>query len=164
MGNCCGGSTSGGPSTQRAPPVRRAHLAALREVWRACTLLCTQRELCGGALVASAGSQLRAVNAKGRHLTNANREQVSAQLDARVAGDQDEAGTPGGAHAADLPTTIEALRGRRRRDEDLQAALERRGQEPLSLPAPASGAMQGGHGVVRRCAITSRRQSRPHPN
>jgi hypothetical protein len=80
---------------------------------------------------------------------------VIAQIDARVAGsltereaadDQDAAGTPGGARAADLPTKIAALRGRRRRDEDLQAALARRGHDQLSLTDPDRRAMQGGHG------------------
>ena len=38
------------------------------------------------------------------------------------------------------------LRGRRRRDEDLQAELERSGQDQLSLTDPDSRAMKGGNG------------------
>jgi transposase len=134
---------------------RRDHFEALRDVCRALTLLCTQRALFGGELVAIDGSKLSAVNAKGRHVPNATREQVSAPIDARVAGDlkaleaadaQDEAGPPGGARAAARQPTIEALRGRRRRDADLQAAWERSGQAQLSLTAPDRGALQGGTG------------------
>jgi hypothetical protein len=117
-------------------------------------LRCKQLDLFGGELVAIDGSKFRAVNAKGRHCTTAKLEQVIAQIDARVASslkeleaadDQDEAGTPGGARAADLQTKIAALRGRRRRYEDLQAALERSGHDQLSLTDPDSRAMKGGN-------------------
>jgi hypothetical protein len=134
---------------------RRDPRASRREVCRALTLLCTQRDLFGGELVAIDGRQLRAVNAKGRNCTNAKLAKVIAPIDARVAGDltaleaadeQGEAGTPGGARAAALQTTIEALRGRRRRYEDLQAALERRGHAQRSLTDPDRRAMKGGNG------------------
>jgi transposase len=134
---------------------RRDHLKPLREVCRAFTLWCKQLDLCGGELVAIDGSKFRAVNAKGRHFPKANLEKVIAQIDERVAGyhkeleaadDQDEAGPPGGARAADLQTKIEALRGRLLRYEDLQAELERSGQDQLSLTDPDSRAMQGGNG------------------
>jgi transposase len=65
---------------------RRDHLTPLREVGRALTLVCKQRDRCGGELVAIDGSQFRAVNAKGRHVTNATREQVLTQIEARVEG------------------------------------------------------------------------------
>jgi transposase len=111
---------------------RRDHCNPLREVCRAFTLLCKQLDLFGGELVAIDGSKFRAINAKGRNFTKAKLEKVIAQIDERVAGyfkkleaadDQDEAGTPGGARAADLQTKIEALRGRRLRYEALQAEL-----------------------------------------
>jgi hypothetical protein len=133
---------------------RRDHLNPLREGCRALPLLCKQLDLFGGELVALDGSQFSAVNAKGRHVTKATLEKVIAQIEARVAGslteleaadDQDEAGPPGGARAADLQTKIEARRGRRRRDEDLQAELERRGHDQLSLTAPDRRSLQGGN-------------------
>jgi hypothetical protein len=133
---------------------RRDHLNPLREVCRAFTLLCKQLDLFGGELVAIDGSKFRAVNAKGRNFTKAKLEKVIAQIDERVAGylteleaadDQDEAGTPGGARAADLQTKIEALRGRRLRYEDLQAELERSGHDQLSLTDPDSRSMKGGN-------------------
>jgi hypothetical protein len=143
------------PDHQTIANVRRDHRESRREVCRALTLLCTQLDRFGGALVAIDGRKLRAVNAKGRHVTTATLEKVIAQIDAPVAGDlkeleaaddQDEAGTPGGARAAARQTKIEALRGRRLRDEDLQAALERRGPDQLSLTDPDRRAMTGGHG------------------
>jgi hypothetical protein len=105
--------------------------------------------------VAIDGRPVSAVNAQGRHVPTATREPVIAQIEARVAGDRpaleaadepDEAGPPGGARAADLQTTSEARRGRRRRDEDLQAAVARRGPDQRSRTAPARRAMPGGHG------------------
>jgi hypothetical protein len=106
-------------------------------------------------LVAIEGSQFRAINATGRHVTKAKLETVIAQLDARVAGylkeleavdDQDEAGAPGGARAAARQTKIEARRGRRRRYEDLQAEVERSGHDQLALTDPDRRAMTGGNG------------------
>jgi transposase len=134
---------------------RRDHLKPLREVCRAFTLLCKQLDLFGGELVAIDGSKFRAVNAKGRNFTKAKLDKVITQIEARVEGylqeleaadDQDEAGTPGGARAADLQTKIAALRERRLRYEDLQAELERSGQDQLSLTDPDSRSMKGGNG------------------
>ena len=135
--------------------VRRDHLEPRRDVCRALTLLGQQLDRFGGELVAIDGSQCRAVNAKGRHFTKATLEKVIAQIAARVAGslteleaadDHDAAGTPGGARAAELQTKIAALRGRRLRYEDLQAALEGSGHDQRSLTDPESRAMQGGNG------------------
>jgi hypothetical protein len=109
---------------------RRDHRQPLRDVCRTFTLLCKQLDLFGGELVAIDGRKFSAVNAKGRNFTKAKLEQGIAQIDARVEGylkdleaadEQDEAGTPGGARAADLLTKIAALRERRLRDKDLQA-------------------------------------------
>jgi len=134
---------------------RRDHLKPLREVCRACTLLCTQLELFGGALVAIDGSQLRAVNAKGRHCTKAKLERVLRHIEARVEGslkeleaadDHDEAGPPGGARAANLQTQIAARRERRLRYEALQAELKRSGQDQLALTDADSRSMQRGNG------------------
>jgi transposase len=66
--------------------VRRDHLESRRDVCRALTLWCTQLALCGGAWVAIDGRKFSAVNAKGRHLTNATLAKVIAPSAARVAG------------------------------------------------------------------------------
>jgi transposase len=135
--------------------VRRAPLTPLRAVCRTVTLVCKQLERCGGALGALEGRQCRAVNAQGRHGTTAKLAQGIAQMDGRVADeltevaaadDQDEAGPPGGARAAGLQTKRAALRERRRRAQDLQAAVAGSGQAQRALPAPDSRAMQGGPG------------------
>ena len=132
---------------------RRDHLQPLREVCRTFTLLCKKLDLFGGELVAIDGSKFRAVNAKRRNFTKAKLEQGIAQIDARVEGylkeleaadAQDEAGTPGGARAADLQTKITALRERQLRYKDLQAELECRGHDQLSLADPDSRSMKEG--------------------
>jgi transposase len=134
---------------------RRDHLPPLRDVWRTFTLLCKKLDLFGGELVAIDGSKVSAVNAKGRNFTKAKLEQGIAQIDARVQGylkdleaadEQDEAGTPGGARAADLQTKIAALRERRLRYKDLQAEVECSGQAQLSLTDPDSRSMKEGTG------------------
>lgn len=134
---------------------RRDHLKPLREVCRTLTLLCKQLDLFGGELVAIDGSKFRAVNATGRNFTKATLAQLIAQIDARVEGylkeleaadEQDEAGTPGGARAADLQTKIAMLRERWLRYKDLQAELEGSGHDQLSLTDPDSRSMKGGAG------------------
>jgi transposase len=76
-----------------------------RQVWRECMLLWKQLDLCAGALVALAGSQCKAVNAKARNFTQDKRTHLLPQLDQRIEGDlqdrdgqdhQADAGTPGG--------------------------------------------------------------------
>jgi hypothetical protein len=134
---------------------RRAPRTPRRDVCRTVTWVCTQLERCGGALVAIDGRKCSAVTAPGRHGTTAHRAPLIAQMAARVEGSlperaaadaPDEAGTPGGARAADLQTTIARRRERRRRDKDRQAAWEGRGHAQLVLPAPDRRALQGGAG------------------
>jgi transposase len=143
------------PEHNTSANVRRDHLNPRREVCRTFPLLCQQCELFGGELVAIAGSKFRAVNAKGRHFTNATLAPLGAQMDARVEGylteleaadDHDEAGTPGGARAADLQTKLAARRERRLRSKDRPAELAGSGQDQLSRTAPDSRAMTGGAG------------------
>jgi transposase len=143
------------PEHNTSANVRRDHLNPRRDVCRTLTLWCKPCDLFGGELVAIAGRQCRAVNAKGRHFTNATLAPLVAQMDARVEGylkaleaadDHDEAGTPGGARAADLQTKIAARRERRLRDKDLQAELEGSGQDQRSRTDPDRRAMKGGAG------------------
>jgi hypothetical protein len=143
------------PDHKTIADFRRDHRTPLREVCRALTLLCKQLDLVGGELVAIDGSQFSAVNAQGRNFTNAKLATVITQIEARVEGylpeleaadDHDEAGTPGGARAADVQPKLAALRERRRRYEDLQAELERSGPAQRSLTDPDRRAMKGGNG------------------
>ena len=143
------------PDHNTIAPVRRDHLNPRRDVCRTWTWVGHQLDRCGGELVALEGRQVRAVNATGRHLTTATLAPRSAQIDARVEGslteraaadEPDEAGTPGGARAADLQPKIAALRARRRRSKDLQAEWAGRGQAQRSLTAPDRRAMHGGAG------------------
>jgi transposase len=143
------------PDHKTSANCRRDHLKPLREVCRTFTLLCKKLELFGGELGAIEGRKFRAVNAKGRNFTKAKLAQLIAQMGARVEGDlteleaaddHHEAGTPGGARAADLQAKIAALRERRLRYKDLQAEWEGSGQDQLSLTAPDSRSMKGGAG------------------
>ena len=143
------------PDHQPIANFRRDHLNPLRELCRPLTVWCKQLDRFGGELVAIDGSKCRAVNAKGRHFTQVKLAQLIAPLDARVEGylkeleaadDHDQAGTPAGARAADLQPKLAALRERRLRYKDLQAALKGSGQAQLSLTDPDSRAMKGGNG------------------
>ena len=72
-------------------------------------MLCQQRALFAGELVAIDGSKCKAVNAKARNVTPDKRTHLLEPIDQRVEGSlkeldgqdhQEEAGTPGGAVAA----------------------------------------------------------------
>src|SRR5262249_36211760 len=96
---------------------RKKTLMPLRQVCRACTLLCTPLGLVAGERVAIDGSTCKAVNATARHVTQATLTPLLHQLDQRVEGSrqdldgqdkQDEAGPPGGAGAEHWQAKLEA--------------------------------------------------------
>jgi transposase len=96
------------PDHKTMADFRKHNLKPLRQVCRACTLLCKQLDLFAGALVAIDGSTCKAVNAKARNFTQDKLPNLLQQIDQRVEGDlkeldgqdnQEEAGTPGGAVA-----------------------------------------------------------------
>jgi hypothetical protein len=87
-------------------------------------------DLVAGALVAIDGSECKAVNAKARHCTQDKLTQLLQQIDQRVEGSlqdldgqdqQEEAGTPGGAVAENLPVKIAARQQRKLLYAGLQA-------------------------------------------
>jgi hypothetical protein len=93
-------------------------------------VLCTQRELVAGDLVAIEGSKCTAVHAKERNCTRATLTQLHAQLEQRLAGSRkdldgqatpEEAGTPGGAVADQVRAQREALPHRQLRSADVPA-------------------------------------------
>jgi hypothetical protein len=96
------------PDHKTMADFRKHNLQPLRQVYRECTVLCKQLDLCAGALVAIDGSMCKAVNAKERHFTSDKLTHLLQQIDQRVEGslkdlegrdNEDEAGTPGGAVA-----------------------------------------------------------------
>jgi transposase len=101
---------------------RKNHLVPLQQVCREFTLLCKQLDLCAGALVASDGSKFKAGNAKARNVTPDQLTTLCQQLDQRVAGslqaldgqdNEEDAGPPGGAGAANFQAKSEALQQRK---------------------------------------------------
>jgi hypothetical protein len=133
---------------------RQNNLKPIRQVCREFTWRCKQLDLLAGALVAIDGSQFKAVNAKERHFARDKLQRLLGQINPRVEDyladldrrDNQEAGTPGGATAENLPAKLEALKPRKRRYEGFQAQIEGSGEAQLALTAPESRAMKLGTG------------------
>ena len=153
------------PAHQASAACRQRDLTPLRQVCRECTWLGKPRDLCAGALVASDGRTCKAVNATERHFTrdtlqrllepsNPRAEDALAARDRR---DDPDAGPPGGATADNGPATSEALQHRQRRAAGCQARLAGSGAAQRPRTAPASRAMQLGHG--RGPAVCARAQT-----
>ena len=111
-------------------------------------MLWKQWDLLAGALVAIDGSKCKAVNAKERNFPPAKLTTLLPQIDQRIEGSlqaldgqdtQEDAGTPGGAIADNLPAKIAALQQRKLRYTDLPAQLEASGETQLSLTARRAG-------------------------
>jgi transposase len=143
------------PDHKTIADFRKNNLVPLRQVCREFTLLCKQLDLFAGELVAIDGSKFKAVNAKERNFTQDTLTTLLQQIDQRVEGylkeldsqdNEDEAGTPGGAVAANLQAKIEALQQRKLLYTGLQAQLEASGETQLSLTDPESRAMKLGKG------------------
>jgi hypothetical protein len=134
---------------------RKHNLQPIRQVCRACTLLCKQLDLFAGELVAIDGSKCKAVNAKERHFTRGKLQRLHGQLDQRVEDSlaaldrrdpHEDAGTPGGAVADNVQAKSAALQQRTLLSKGFQAQREASGEEHLSRTAPESRAMQRGKG------------------
>lgn len=119
------------------------------------TLLGKQLNVGSGALVAIDGSTGKAVHAQARNLTQSKLQRLLPQIDARLEaylhelerGDTEEDhGAPGGARAAHLHATREALKQRKRRSEAFQGQLRDTGQAQRALTDPARRAMKLGTG------------------
>src|SRR5919197_6422301 len=143
------------PDHKTIADFRKNNLKPLRQVCREFTWLCKQLDLFAGELVAIDGSKFKAVNAKARNFTPDKLTTLLQQIDQRVEGylkeldgqdNQDEAGTPGGAVAANLQAKIEALQQRKLLYAGFQAQLETSGETQLSLTDPESRAMKLGKG------------------
>jgi transposase len=143
------------PDHKTIADFRKNNLVPLRQICRAFTLWCKQLDLFAGELVAIDGSKFKAVNAKERNFTPDKLTHLLQQIDQRVEGylkdldgqdNHDEAGTPGGAVAANLQAKIAALQQRKLLYTGFQAQLEASGATQLSLTDPESRAMKLGKG------------------
>lgn len=143
------------PAHKTIADFRKHNLQPIRQVCRTFTLLCKELDLFGAELVAIDGSKFRAVNAKERNCTPDTLQRLLAQIDARVdaylkeldrAATQEDAGTSGGAVAANLQAKLEALQQRKLLYTGFQAQLEASGETQLSLTDPESRALKLGKG------------------
>jgi transposase len=118
------------PAHKTIADCRKHTLQPLRQGCRPFTRRGKQRDRCGADLVAIDGRTCSAVHAKERHCTPAKLQRLLAQIDERLdaslkalarADTQAEAGTSGGAGAANGQAQIAALPHRRLREAGLQA-------------------------------------------
>jgi transposase len=136
------------PDFKTIADFRKDNAPAFKHVFRAFTLLCKEWGLFGAELVAIDGSKFKAVNNKQRNVTQAKLRDLLHAVDAKLeqylraldAADAAEAAVPS-LPATALRETIEHLRERKGRYEQLRAALEASGESQMSLTDPDSRAM-----------------------
>lgn len=95
------------------------------------------------------GTRIKAFNNKGRNFTKTSLAKLIDQSDERLArylaqldaSDTDEFALPGGGHADDLETKIEAIRHKRSRLKGYLTTLQQSGESQLSLTDPDARAM-----------------------
>jgi transposase len=143
------------PAQKTRATLRRDHLNALRQVCRACPLLCTPLDLLAGALVAIAGRTCTAGPAQERHCTPSKLQRLLPQIDAHIEGylqalergdTEEDHGTSGGARAEHLQANIAGLQERTLLYQAFQAQLLTSAEAQLSRPAPDRRAMKRGKG------------------
>ena len=139
------------PTHQPIVAFRPNNLTPIRQGCRPWTLLCKKLDLFGAELGAIDSRTIRAVNAQERTFTPDQLPQLLGPIDERVAAylkelgrtdPHEDAGTSGGAVAANFQAKIAARQPRQLRSEGFQARLEASGATPLSRTAPESRAMK----------------------
>jgi IS5 family transposase len=136
------------PDFKTIADFRADNRSAFKAVFREFVLLCRRLDLFGRELLAVDGTRIKAVNNKDRNFTRGSLQQFIAQADERLeeylkrldAGDSDEHGT-GGSRVKNLAEKIEALKTRRGEYAAHLAALQRSGEDQISLTDPDSRAM-----------------------
>jgi transposase len=143
------------PDHKTMAQCRRDHLHAMRQVCRACTLLCQQLARLSGELSALDGSKGKAVHAQERTVTQSQRQRLLPPSEAQSEvyrkalehGDSEEEHGPcGGARAEPLQAKMAERKERQLLDQAFQEPLRASGQAPRSLTDPDSRAMQRGTG------------------
>ncbi len=137
------------PDFKTIADFRRVNRAAFRQVFREFVALCRGLDLFGRELVAVDGTRIKAVNNRGRNFTKAKLEKALAASDERLArylalldeADAEDADGPGSVEIDDLQKKITAIRGRRERLQGHREALEKSGEDQISLTDPDSRAM-----------------------
>lgn len=137
------------PDFKTIADFRRVNRASFRQVFREFVALCRELELFGRELVAVDGTRIKAVNSRERNFTKAKLEKALAASDERLArylkrldeADAEDADGPGSGEIDDLQKKIAAIQGRRTRLQGHREALEKSGEDQLSLTDPDSRAM-----------------------
>jgi transposase len=136
------------PDFKTIADFRSDNCHAFRQVFRQLVLLCRDLDLFGRELLAIDGTRIKAVNNKDRNFTRASVAKFIKSADAALddylqrldQGDATENGTAG-SRVENLGAKIAALRQRRERYAQMQAALEQSGEDQISLTDPDSRAM-----------------------
>ena len=140
------------PDFKTIADFRRNNRTAFKAVFREFVVLCRQLDLFGRELVAVDGTRIKAVNNKNRNFTRASLARFIQDADEKLAGymkrldegDADEDhGLSGGSEGGDgkLADKIAAIQGKRDRQKELLAELERTGADQISLTDPDARAM-----------------------
>jgi len=136
------------PDFKTIADFRADNRSAFKAVFREFVLLCRKLDLFGRELLAVDGTRIKAVNNKDRNFARGSLRKFIAQADERLdeylkrldAGDAAERAT-GGARVRDLAEKIEALKKKRGEYAAHLSALERSGEDQISLTDPDSRAM-----------------------
>jgi transposase len=136
------------PDFKTIADFRADNRAAFKKVFRQFVLLCRKLDLYGRELIAVAGTRIKAVNNKDRNFTKNALKKFIESADERLEdylkrldeGDATEKRT-GGARTKNLAEKIEALKKKRGEYAAHLAALEKSGEDQISLTDPDSRAM-----------------------
>jgi hypothetical protein len=136
------------PDFKTIADFRSRNCHAFRKVFRQFVLLCRELDLFGRELLAIDGTRIKAVNNKDRNFTRASLAKFIKSADAALddylqrldQGDATESGTAG-SRVENLGAKIAALRQRRERYAQMQAASEQSDEDRISLTDPDSRAM-----------------------
>jgi transposase len=136
------------PDFKTIADFRADNRAAFKKVFRQFVLLCRKLDLYGRELIAVDGTRIKAVNNKDRNFTKNALKKFIESADERLEdylkrldeGDATEKRT-GGARTKNLAEKIEALKKKRGEYAAHLAALEKSGEDQISLTDPDSRAM-----------------------
>ena len=136
------------PDFKTIADFRAANRASFKKLFRQFVVVCRKLDLYGRELIAVDGTRIKAVNNKDRNVTRNSLKKFIAGVDERLEdylkrldeGDAAEKGT-GGSRTKNLAEKIEALKKKRGEYAAHLAALERSGEDQISLTDPDSRAM-----------------------
>lgn len=129
------------PDVKTMADGRQDQATAFPQVFRACALLGQAWGLCGQALGAIDGPNLKAVTRQRRNVPHAKRRETLPRLDPPIAPYVRDGDAADAAATARQQPTAAQRRERQGRDEGLRREMARTGQRPVSLTDPDRRAM-----------------------